>query len=237
MASERPNPTVLVIDDEVDLRSLLQSTLERADYNVVLAAGGQEGLRAFFEARPVLAIVDIIMPDMSGWTVLERIREVSETPVIMLTALGQEADRIKGLKGGADDYVAKPFSPNELVARCEAVLRRTQWAKAQADQEVDAYRDSVLQVNFRRREVYVTGEKVDLSPLEYRLLTALVQNPRIVVDPDELEDRAWGVGYGSRESLRVYIGNLRKKLNVSPEVPALIETVRGFGYRYEPPLS
>ncbi len=128
MASERPNPTVLVIDDEVDLRSLLQSTLERADYNVVLAAGGQEGLRAFFEARPDLAIVDIIMPDMSGRTVLERIREVSETPVIMLTALGQEADRIKGLKGGADDYVAKPFSPNELVARCEAVLRRTQWA-------------------------------------------------------------------------------------------------------------
>ena len=114
----------LVIDDESGLRDVLEATLSTGGYSVHLASDGKEGLRTFFEARPDLIILDIIMPDMSGWTVLERIREVSDTPVIMLTALGEERNRIRGLRGGADDYIPKPFSTEELLARCEAVLRR-----------------------------------------------------------------------------------------------------------------
>ena len=116
--------SVLVIDDESDLRDVLEATLSTGGYSVHLASGGKEGLRTFCEARPDLIILDIIMPDMSGWTVLERIREVSDTPVIMLTALGEERNRIRGPRGGADDYIPKPFSTEELLARCEAVLRR-----------------------------------------------------------------------------------------------------------------
>ena len=117
--------TVLVVDDEDDLRTLLEAALARADYKVILAANGEAGLREFFRSRPDLVILDVAMPVMDGWTMLERVRHAADTPVIMLTAQGQEQDKIGGLRGGADDYVVKPFSVGELVARCEAVLRRS----------------------------------------------------------------------------------------------------------------
>ena len=227
MNNTRPSK-VLVVEDEKDTREVLYSVFPASDYEVILAAGGREGLKAFFAARPDLVILDVMMPDMSGWTVLDRIREVSETPVIMLTALGGEKDKVRGLRGGADDYVAKPFSTDELVARCEAVLRRSK----RADDEEEMYSDALLAIDFRQRAVYVSGQPVQLSPIEYRLLTTLVQNANAVMSSESLEDRAWGLGYGSREGLRVYISNLRKKLQVDTNTPDLIQTVRGFGYKY-----
>ena len=225
--------TVLVIDDEEHLRSALEATLTEANYRVVLAPEGTAGLRAFFEARPDLVVLDIRMPNMDGRTILDRIREVADTPVIMLTALGDEKDKVLALKGGADDYVEKPFRPAELVARCEAVLRRSR----RSAQPEDRYVDGVVQIDYLRQEVVVQGQTVDLSPLEYRLLSALVRNANITVGPDALMNTVWGEGYGSLDSLRVSIGNLRKKLQVDAGTPKLIETVREFGYRYRQPAD
>ena len=229
MASQ--HHSVLVVDDEQDLRALLEQTLAASGYDVTLANDGRAGIKAFFELRPDLVILDVAMPEMDGWTALARIREIADTPVIMLTAMGEVRDRVAGLKQGADDYVVKPFSPAELVARCDAVLRRGR----RPEPEIASYRDSAISVDFDRREAYAGGEKITLSPLEYRLLVALVQNAGRVLDPEFLMDSAWGSGYGSRESLRVYIGALRRKLPTSTEGDGLIETVRGFGYRYTPP--
>ena len=184
-------------------------------------------MRAFYEHRPDLVILDIIMPDLSGWSVLERIREVSDTPVIMLTALDQEEFRIQGLTGGADDYLAKPFSTTELVARCDAVLRR-----AGPSIQRDVYTDGLLNVDFQKQEVRVGADPVTLTPTEYRLLSLFIKSPGAVLSTDALQNHAWGVGYGSPESLRVYVSNLRKKLGLGDRV---LETVRGFGYRYVPP--
>ncbi len=218
---------ILIVDDEKELRDVLATTFEETPYEVILAEDGHAGLRAFYEHRPDLVVLDIIMPDLSGWSVLERIRELSDTPVIMLTALDQEEFRIQGLTGGADDYLAKPFSTTELVARCDAVLRRSGPSIHR-----DVYTDGLLNVDFQKQEVRVGADSVTLTPTEYRLLSLLIKSPGAVLSTDALQNHAWGVGYGSPESLRVYVSNLRKKLGLGD---GALETVRGFGYRYVPP--
>jgi len=223
------NKKILVVDDDPGLIDLLREALSRANYRVVFAQDGQEALRIFFTERPDLVILDIVLTSVVGWAVLDHIRELMDTPVIMLTALGQERDVVKGLREGADDYLAKPFSVQELLARCEAVLRRSHSERTERE---DVYEDVVLRLDFRRSEVYVSGRKVGLSPLETRLLAALVRDANTVLDHQTLIDRSWGQGYGSRESLRVYIGYLRSKLRDDSPRPKLIETIRGFGYRY-----
>ena len=221
---------ILVVDDEQDLRDLIRELLEEQGYEVMVASDGKQGLRAFFSWQPVLTVLDIMMPGMDGWSLLERIREVSEAPVIILTALGREHEQVRGLRSGADDYVVKPFRIAEFLARVEAALR-----KAGGSQVVEErYKDSSLLVDFSRHLVYRSGDKIDLTPQEFRLLSALVRNANLVMSTERLLDLCWGQGQGGPENVRVYIGYLRKKLEEDPKRPRLIETIREFGYRYLP---
>jgi two-component system KDP operon response regulator KdpE len=222
---------ILVVEDEEAPRTLVADALEGAGYEVVAATDGKEGLRAFFTHQPSLVVMDIMMPAMDGWDLLGRIREVSQTPVIILTALGREPDMVRGLRCGADDYVIKPARMAELVARVEAALRKA----PPAGEGGQTYADSVLRIDAQRHTVHVRGEPVELTPQEFRLLAALVQNAGIVLSPDRLSDLCWGVGAGGAETVRVYIGHVRRKLGDDPRQSQLIETVREFGYRYCPP--
>jgi DNA-binding response OmpR family regulator len=220
---------VLVVDDDSDIRGLVQELLHRAGYDVIEAPDGTEGLKRFYADQPDLVILDVQMPRLDGWAVLERIREVSDAPVIMLTARAEELDKVRGLRAGADDYVTKPFGRQELLARVEAHLRRSR-DRQDAPQH---YGDEFVQVDFAQRAVRAGGEDVSLTPLEFRLLTAFVRNPNQVLSHDQLVELAWGgAGSAERDQVKLYVGYLRRKLGESSDGESPIETVRGFGYRY-----
>ena len=227
-----PQQRVLVIDDSETQRALLENRLELAGYTVTVAADGRAGLRALYEVRPDLVLLDVVMPGIDGWKTLELIREISDVPVIMLTALDSELERVRGLRGGADDYVGKPFGQEELAARIEAVLRRV-GEKAEAH---EVYEDGIVFIDFEAHEVRVRDEAITLTPLEFRLLAALTENRGLVLSRDKLLELVWGIGYGGAgDQVKLYIRYLRQKLEVDPAKPELIETVRGFGYRYRKP--
>jgi DNA-binding response OmpR family regulator len=222
-------PRILVVDDDEDIRMLLRELLERASYAVEEAPDGRTALRNLFATPPSLVILDVSMPDMDGYQTLERIRDLSDVPVLMLTARTQELEKVRGLSAGADDYVAKPFGRQELLARVQALLRRS-GGKAEV---VEAYADSFVQIDYANRRVTVEGRDVQLTPLEFKLLAAFVQNPNQVLSRDQLLELVWGDPYGvSGDQVKLYVGYLRKKL--APDAPesAPVETVRGFGYRY-----
>jgi DNA-binding response OmpR family regulator len=222
---------VLVIDDDPDIRGLLRELLERAGYDVSEAANGRLGLRSLYAEQPDLVLLDVAMPELDGWETLERIRDLSEVPVLMLTARTAELEKVRGLKAGADDYVAKPFGRQELLARVEALLRRVK----PGDERPATYADSLVTIDFAKREVTVSGEPVQLTPLEFKLLAAFVHHPNQVLSHEQLLELVWGdaVGGGS-DRTKLYVGYLRQKLAAgSAEGP--IETVRGVGYRYRPP--
>ena len=219
---------VLVVDDESDIRGLVQELLQRAGYDVIEAPDGNEGLKRFHAERPDLVILDVQMPGLDGWGVLERIRELSEVPVIMLTARTDELDKVRGLRAGADDYVTKPFGRQELLARVEAHLRRGR-DRQDAPQH---YADEFVVVDFAQRVVRAGGED-SLTPLEFRLLTAFVRHPNQVLSHDQLVEQAWGgAGSAERDQVKLYVGYLRRKLGAPPGAESPIETVRGFGYKY-----
>jgi DNA-binding response OmpR family regulator len=222
---------ILVVDDDDDIRGLLRSLLERAGYQVSDAADGRAGLRELYAGSPDLVILDVAMPGLDGWATLERIREVTDVPVLMLTARDAELERVRGLKGGADDYVVKPFGRQELVARVDALLRRARSRVAQ-----ETYADSLLSISFSQRAVRYDERDVALTRLEYRLLAAFVCHPNQVLSHDQLRELVWGDTLAtSRDEVKLYVGYLRRKL--APDAPRStpIETVRGFGYRYRPP--
>ncbi|HSP71795.1 MAG TPA: response regulator transcription factor [Gaiellaceae bacterium] len=221
---------ILVVDDEADIRTLLRDLLERAGYVVEEAADGRAGVRSFYASAPDLVILDVTMPELDGWATLERIRDLSDVPVIMLTARGGELERVRGLTSGADDYVPKPFGRQELLARVQALLRRAGGRRQQLEER---YADGFLTIDYANRAVTVGDRPVQLTPLEFKLLAAFVQNPNQVLSRDQLLELVWGDPYGvSGDQVKLYVGYLRKKL--VPERPddAPIETVRGFGYRY-----
>ena len=227
---------ILVIDDEDDIRLVVTTRLERAGYVTTVAADGREGLRRFYNDRPDLVILDIAMPEMDGWQVLERIREVSNVPVLMLTAAAQERDKVRGLRGGADDYITKPFSGEEFLARVEAALRRATTSPEISESSV--YQDSEVTIDYPKHEVAVRGQPVELTPTEFRLLGTLTENAGRVLSQDQLLDRVWGQDYvESADVVRLYIGYLRRKIERDPSNPKLIETSRGFGYRYRKPAE
>jgi DNA-binding response OmpR family regulator len=220
---------VLVVDDDEDIRLLLHELLTRAGFEVHEEANGLAALRTFHALRPDLVLLDVAMPEMDGWQTLERIRELSEVPVLMLTAKDTEADRVRGLRGGADDYVTKPFAREELLARVDALLRRASPKTEQAG----AYVDGLVEVDFVQRTVSVQGREAALTPLEYNLLAAFVRHPNQVLGHDQLLELAWGgSAEASRDQVKLYVGYLRRKLAAEGDGP--IETVRGFGYRYRP---
>ena len=195
------------------------------------AANGLEGLKIFYSDRPEIVILDIAMPEMDGWQTLQRIREVSTVPVLILNAATQEREKIRGLDEGADDYITKPFSGEELLARVSAALRRSDRPAKDLDNNV--YSDSELSIDFQRHEIFVRGEPVTLSATEFRLLSTLTSNADHVLSQERLLDLVWGQDYDESLSIvRLYINYLRQKIEVEPSKPKLIETVRGFGYRY-----
>jgi DNA-binding response OmpR family regulator len=221
---------VLVVDDDDDLRNMVSTLLQRAGMSTIEAASGSEGLRKFFASRPDLIVLDVSMPGMDGFEVLARIRDLSDVPVLLLTARGVEMEKVRGLKSGADDYVTKPFGRQELAARVEALLRRR--GKPETGPEVLS--DGLVEVDFAQAKALVRGHELSLTPLEFRLLAAFVRNPNQVLSQDQLLELAWSnASNASREQVKLYVGYLRRKLREAAGVEPL-ETVRGFGYRYNP---
>jgi DNA-binding response OmpR family regulator len=222
--------SVLVVDDDGDVRALVVELLTRSGYHVSEAPNGREALKLLFEQRPDLVLLDISMPELDGWATLDRIRELSDVPVLMLSALGAELEKVRALRAGADDYVTKPFGRQELLARVESVLRR-----APAPEVRDAYSDGLLEVDFSERRVRAGDQPIELTPLEFRLLTAFVDHPGQLLTHDQLLELAWGGERGtSRDQVKLYVGYLRRKLAATGIPPEAIETVRGYGYRYSP---
>lgn len=229
------SPTILVIEDEQDLRTLLRVLLERADYEVLDASDGRSGLRVFHERQPDLVILDLGLPLLDGWQVLERIRDLSDAPVLLLTARGMEAEKVRGLQSGADDYITKPFGRDELLARVHAALRRSQGS---GGEQVPVFDDGRLVVDFVAKRVCVGDGEIALTPIEYRLLTTLVRHSGQVLTAEQLLEHAWddptGVG---PDRVKFAILRLRRKLGFDDVATSPIKTVRGFGYRYAAPTT
>ncbi|MEA2373320.1 MAG: hypothetical protein QOH12_3714 [Solirubrobacteraceae bacterium] len=217
-------PGILVVDDDIAIRELVCVLLEGAGYDVRSAADGRSGLRTFHAEPSDLVILDVMMPELDGWQTLERIRDLSDVPVLMLTARSSELERVRGLRAGGDDYVTKPFGRQELLARVEALLRRTR-----GDVTVrDVYADDDIKIDFAQRSVAVHGEAAALTPLEFKLLSVFVHHPNQVLSRDQLLDLVWDDRAGaSPHQVKLYVGYLRRKIGAER-----IETVRGFGYRY-----
>lgn len=223
---------ILVVDDEVDILDLLGELLGESGYDVIRASDGREAVRALFQQQPDLVLLDVAMPELDGWQTLERIRDVSDVPVLMLTARAGEDDKVRGLRAGANDYVTKPFSTRELLARVDVLLR----AKESSRPPMETYADDFLTVDFADRAVAVEGNHVALTPLEFKLLSAFVRNANRTLSAEELLDLAWDdPGAVKRGSVKLYVGYLRRKLSEAGHAGAPIETVRGFGYRYRAP--
>jgi len=225
------NRVILVVDDEERMARFIRLNLEHDGFQVVEAHRGMEAIEKLRDTMPDLVILDIMLPDLDGFEVLKLVREISQVPVIMLTAKGEEDDRVRGLELGADDYVTKPFSPRELVSRVRAVLRRTESAGFVSR---DVYQiDDRLKIDFGRREVWLEGKLVKLRPTEYRLLYHLVQNAGWVMTYDQLLSKVWGYEYRDEPHyVRLYVNYLRQKLEEDPSNPKYILTERGVGYRF-----
>jgi len=226
----KPPPSVLVVDDDPDVRALVSTLLGRAGYLVTEAPDGRAALKALYGQRPDLVVLDVNMPDLDGWATLERIRDLSDVPVVMLSARGEELEKVRALRAGADDYVTKPFGRQELLARVESVLRR-----AVAGGPKETYSDALLTVDFAERRLTVGERSVELTPLEFKLLATFVEHPNQLLEHGQLLELVWGGERGtSRDQVKLYVGYLRKKLADAGAQPGAIETVRGFGYRYRP---
>jgi DNA-binding response OmpR family regulator len=231
MPEELDRRRILVVDDEERMVRFIRLNLEHDGFQVSEAFNGKQAVQRLRDVNPDLILLDVMMPDLDGFEVLEMVREISNVPVIMLTAKGEEDDRVRGLEKGADDYVTKPFSPRELVSRVRAVLRRTEGATGSMHGLIEV--DERLKIDFDRREVWLESKIVKLRPTEYRLLFHLVQNAGWVVSHDQLLAKVWGYEYRDEPHyVRLYINYLRQKLEKDAANPKYILTERGVGYRF-----
>ena len=222
---------VLIVDDEPDVRALVRSALSyaRQDMTAVEAADGDEALAMIHSERPDLVVLDLALPKRDGFAVLEQVREKSDLPIIVLTARGLEEEKIKGLRLGADDYLTKPFSPRELVARIESVLRRSA-PRAPRSGTITTHD---LAIDLTARRVLRAGKDIHFTPTEFNLLAELATHPGEALTHDALLTRVWGPEYRyETQYLKVYVGRLRDKIEPAPDEPTLIQTVRGVGYRF-----
>jgi len=223
---------ILVVDDDADVRGLVRALLERSGADVAEACDGREALRLLYDVRPDVVVLDVAMPELDGWQTLERIRDLSQVPVLMLTARDTELEKVRGLQSGADDYVTKPFGRQELLARVEVLLRRAAreppWGP-----ERETYAHGAVTADLARAEVRVAGKAVHLTPLEFRLLVTFMRNAGQVLSRDQLRDLVWGDAEAVTPSqVKVTVSYLRRKLAQDGEGVDPIETVRGFGYRW-----
>jgi two-component system KDP operon response regulator KdpE len=222
---------ILVVDDEERMVRFIRLNLEYDGFQVIEAFNGHQSIEKIRSNLPDLVLLDVMMPDIDGFEVLRIIRETNSVPVIMLTAKGEEEDRVRGLEMGADDYITKPFSPRELVSRVRAVLRRTETLGGSTHGLIQV--DERLKIDFDRHEVWVEGKLVKLRPTEYRLLYHLVKNAGWVLTHDQILTKVWGYEYRDEPHyVRLYINYLRQKLEKDPANPKYILTERGLGYRF-----
>jgi DNA-binding response OmpR family regulator len=222
---------ILIVDDEPDVRALVRSSLSfaRQDLTPLEAADGDEALAMIHSEQPDLVVLDLALPRRDGFAVLELVRQQTDLPIIVLTARGLEEDKIKGLRLGADDYLTKPFSPRELVARIESVLRRS----APRMPRAGAIETHDLVIDLTARRVRRAGKDIHFTPTEFNLLAELAMHPGEALSHDALLTRVWGPEYRyETQYLKVYVGRLREKIEPTPEEPKLIQTVRGVGYRF-----
>ncbi|OGO54162.1 MAG: DNA-binding response regulator [Chloroflexi bacterium RBG_16_70_13] len=225
-------PRILVVDDEAPMVELIREYLAAEGMDVAVAGDGPAAVDAVRDRRPDVVILDVMLPGLDGFEVLRRVRTFSDAYVIMLTARAEEIDRIIGLSVGADDYLVKPFSPRELVARVKALLRRPRADRGQATGRLEL---GELVIDQPTRIVTVRGSPVGLTVIEFDLLLTLAQDPGVVFSRQRLLDRAWGMDYvGDEHVVDVHLGNLRRKLGDDATRPTFIETVRGAGYRFRP---
>lgn len=223
---------ILVIDDDPSLVELIQYNLEGEGYSVAIARNGQDGLRTFFAERPALIILDIAMPKLDGYEVCRRVRELADTPIIMLTAKGREEDIIRGLDSGADDYLTKPFRIGELLARVRAALRRQRSEPTILPPAT--YSDDYLIVDLANHRVTVQGEPVKLTPTEYKLLSYLLQHKGRLLEFRQILEHVWGFEYiNDIDYLRVYVWHLRRKIEPDPKHPVYVLNELNTGYRFE----
>jgi DNA-binding response OmpR family regulator len=226
---------VLVVDDEPTVREVVSRYLELGGYRVATAGDGQTALALSAETQPDLVVLDLMLPGMDGLEVCRRLRESAPVPIVMLTARGHEADRIVGLELGADDYVVKPFSPRELVARVRSVLRRTHAADDPATARQARLRAGDLMIDPTTREVEVAGRPVSLTAREFALLEFLARHPRQVLTRGQLLQQVWEYTWlGDTSTVTVHIRRLREKVEDNPSDPRRVQTVYGVGYRFVP---
>jgi DNA-binding response OmpR family regulator len=226
-------PTILVVDDEPSINEVVSIYLRRAGYQVVVARDGQEALEALDRQTPDLLVLDLMLPKVDGLEITRRVRAQGDTPIIMLTARREETDRILGLEMGADDYVVKPFSPQELVSRVKAVLRRTHGSSPISSERPLVFDD--LLIDPKTRLVEINGEEKSLTAREFDLLWTLARHPRQVFNRDQLLDLVWGLTeYVDPSTVTVHVRRLREKIEPTPSNPRHIQTVWGVGYKFEP---
>jgi DNA-binding response OmpR family regulator len=228
-----PPAQVLIVDDDPNVADVLARYLSREGYAVATETDGIAGLRTALRDRPDLVILDVMLPGLDGLEVCRRLRAAASMPIIMLTALGDESDLVSGLEGGADDYVAKPFSPREVTARAKAVLRRTR-ASVASDGGHDVLTAGAIAVDLVSHEVRRDGELVTMTVKEYDLLTHLMRNARVALRREDLFAEIWGFRYGDPSTVTVHVRRLREKIEADPSDPRHIRTVWGVGYRFEP---
>lgn len=232
MAKEK----ILIVDDEEHIIELIKFNLLNAGYEVLTANDGIEAVKLAKAEKPSLMLLDLMLPGIDGFDVCKEIKrdsEMKKTSIIMLTAKGEELDKILGLELGADDYITKPFSVRELLARVKAVLRRT--STFSEIEESDTYASQNLKVDFERHDVYVNEQKVDLTLKEFELLQILIKNKGKILKRETLLDKIWGYEYiGETRTVDVHIRYLRKKIEEDDKNPRFIETIRGVGYRFNP---
>jgi two-component system, OmpR family, response regulator len=226
-------PVVLVIDDEESVQKLLNAALERDGYRIVGARDATDGLIAFEREQPDVILLDVMLPDLSGREVCRRIRASSGVPIIMLSALDEEVDKVVGLELGADDYITKPFGMRELRSRVRAVLRRSQLAATAPDGDGDRLEVADVVLDPARRIVTISGRAVDLTYVEFELLQMLMSSPGRVFSRSQLLDGVWGSSdFREPRTVDVHVRHLREKLEPTPSEPRYIQTVRGVGYRF-----
>jgi DNA-binding response OmpR family regulator len=222
---------ILLVEDDIEFANLTRTWLQNAGYEVFIANDGVEGIRRVYSNRPNLVLLDANIPKMDGWEVCRRIRDMSDIPVLMVTVNGQKADRLRGFNLGADDYLTKPVDFHELVARVQAILRRSEVTK-QEDRPSN-FDNGEIEIDWGSRQVWVRGERVKLSPTEFKIISCLIKNRGWIVTHEQLLEKAWGPNYiGDKSFVKLYIRYLRQKIEKNPHKPQFILTERGVGYYF-----
>jgi DNA-binding response OmpR family regulator len=222
---------VLLVEDDIEFLNLTRTWLHNAGYEVFTAGDGVEGMRRVFSSRPDIVILDANIPKMDGWEVCRRIRDMSDIPVLMVTVNGQKSDKLKGFTLGADDYLPKPVDFHELIARVQAILRRTRTITR--DNKPSTFNNGDIEIDWGSRQVWVRGERVKLSPTEFKIMSCLIKSRGWIVTHEQLLEKAWGPNYiGDKSFVKLYIRYLRQKIEQDPHKPQIIMTERGVGYYF-----